>query len=296
MASAISSMTGFGRTDGAHEAWRWSWELKSVNSRGLEPRFRLPSAAESIEPTLRAELKKRLSRGSVFISLQLASDTGHARVRLNAEALPDILAALEKVRGLIDAPPPRAEAILGLRGVLEMADDGLSEAEQAALNTAIIKSFGEAADALRAAREKEGAAMAQILRAHLAEIESLIAAARGLAGASISAIRDRIAGQLAELIKDGAVPEERLAQEAALMAVKADVREELDRLEAHVAAARELMARGGPVGRELDFLTQEFNRETNTLCSKVQDIELKRTGLSLKKVIDQFREQVQNIE
>jgi uncharacterized protein (TIGR00255 family) len=232
----------------------------------------------------------------MFVSLQLTTATSEARVRLNKEALADIIAALNEVRGEVGCAEPRAESILALRGVMELVDEAVDEKQKEALREALLKNFAEAVDALDAARAKEGAAMARVIGDQLAEIEVLTARARGGAGASLAGIRDRIASQLRELIEDGALPEERLAQEAAMMAVKADVREELDRLDAHIKAARALIKRGGPTGRELDFLTQEFNRETNTLCSKAQDIELKRTGLDLKKVIDQLREQVQNIE
>lgn len=293
---SVSSMTGFARADGAHGKTRWTWELKSVNGRGLEMRFRLPPGNDALELKLRAALSAKLKRGSIFSNLQIASDGGETRLALNKDALSDVAVAMEEIRKRIDCAPPQAESILALRGVMESADDDLDDAPRAALNDAVLRSYDEAVESLVSAREKEGAAMMRVVAGHVDEIERLTAAAEADPGAALSAIRDRIAAQLAELLEDGAIDEERLAQESAAMAVKADVREELNRLTAHVEAARELLRRGGAVGRELDFLTQELNRETNTLCSKAQNMDLKRTGLELKKVIDQLREQVQNVE
>lgn len=293
---SVSSMTGFARVDGAHAGKRWTWELKSVNGRGLEMRFRLPPGLDEIEPALRSKLSARLKRGSVFSNMQLASAAGETRMRLNEPALADALAAINKIRGQIDCAPPQAEGVLALRGVLEPAEEDLDEAARAAFNDALVESFDRAVQALGAAREQEGAAMASVVAGHVDEIEALTARAAADPGAAPATIRDRIAAQLADLLAGDAIAEERLAQEAALMAVKADIREELNRLAAHVEAARLLLKRGGPIGRELDFLTQEFNRETNTLCSKAQTKELKQIGLDLKKVTDQLREQIQNIE
>lgn len=296
MTSTVSSMTGFARAEGAHESWRWTWELKSVNSRSLEMRFRLPPGADALERILRAALKKRFQRGSIFTNLQLVSDVSVTGMRVNEDVLADAIAAAEKIHKQIDCAPSQAEGFLALRGVMEPADNEVDEAAREALHGAIAKSFDGAIDALADVRAEEGAAMAKVAAGQLSEIETLTEKAAETAGASLAGIRDRIAAQLSELLDAGAVPEDRLAQEAAMMAVKADVREELDRLNAHIKAARALLSRGGALGRELDFLTQEFNRETNTLCSKAQDINLKQTGLDLKKVIDQLREQVQNIE
>ena len=292
----VSSMTGFARADGAHGQTRWTWELKSVNGRGLEMRFRLPAGYDALEQALRAAISAQLNRGSVFASLQIASVSGETRMRLNKAALDDVIEAAKEIRERIDCAPPQAEGLLALRGVLEPADDKADEKARTVLNNAMVKSFEEAVGALRKARDAEGAAMAQVVAGHIDEIETLTQNANADPGAALPAIRARIETHLAELIADGAVPEDRLAQEAALIAVKADIREELNRLVAHIDAGRALLKRGGAIGRELDFLTQEFNRETNTLCSKAQNMDLKRIGLELKKVIDQLREQVQNIE
>jgi len=295
MAGNLSSMTGFARAEGVHEGWRFVWEVRSVNGRGLEWRSRLPPGFDVLEPMLRNAAKDKLSRGSLNIGLTLNSDRPAAGYTINEAMLSDVIAMIEKIRLRIDCAPPQAEGLLALRGVIEQAEEELSEDAREALFAALLKSFAEALDGLVASRRKEGAALGAVLEANFAFIEQLTKDAAANAAASPAVIRDRIAAQLAELLA-GAVAEDRLAQEAALLAIKADVREELDRLVSHVAAGRALLAKTGPVGRDLDFLTQELNREANTLCSKAQDMELKRIGLDLKRVIDQIREQVQNIE
>jgi uncharacterized protein (TIGR00255 family) len=295
MAGNLSSMTGFARAEGVHEGWRFVWEVRSVNGRGLEWRSRLPPGFDALEPMLRNAAKDKLSRGSLNIGLTLNSDRPAAGYTINEAMLSDVIAMIEKIRLRIDCAPPQAEGLLALRGVIEQAEEELSEDAREALFAALLKSFAEALDGLVASRRKEGAALGAVLEANFAFIEQLTKDAAANAAASPAVIRDRIAAQLAELLA-GAVAEDRLAQEAALLAIKADVREELDRLVSHVAAGRALLAKTGPVGRDLDFLTQELNREANTLCSKAQDMELKRIGLDLKRVIDQIREQVQNIE
>jgi uncharacterized protein (TIGR00255 family) len=295
MAGNLSSMTGFARAEGVHEGWRFVWEVRSVNGRGLEWRSRLPPGFDALEPMLRSSAKDKLSRGSLNIGLTLNSDRPAAGYTINEAMLSDVIAMIEKIRLRIDCAPPQAEGLLALRGVIEQAEEELSEDAREALFAALLKSFAEALDGLVASRRKEGAALGAVLEANFAFIEQLTKDAAANAAASPAVIRDRIAAQLAELLA-GAVAEDRLAQEAALLAIKADVREELDRLVSHVAAGRALLAKTRPVGRDLDFLTQELNREANTLCSKAQDMELKRIGLDLKRVIDQIREQVQNIE
>jgi uncharacterized protein (TIGR00255 family) len=292
---ALSSMTGFARIEGALGDTHWVWEIKSVNGRGLEPRFRLPPGYDFLEHDLRKGLSANFARGSfnAFLSLKGAAVEGAFTV--NRAALASALQLVEEIRLAIDCDKPRPEGILALRGVVEQESSLSDDDARAALAAALKKSFAEAAALLAAARQREGAALAALIEGQLATIESLTAAARASAEAAPDAIKARIASQLADLV-GGAVAEDRLAAEAALMAVKADIREELDRLDAHVAAGRALMNEGGAVGRKLDFLTQEFNREANTLCSKAQDMGLKRIGLDLKTTIDQMREQVQNVE
>ena len=294
--ASLSSMTGFARRDGALESRRWTWEVKSVNARGLEMRFRLPQGLEALEPDLRAAAKAALHRGSLNVSLAMRAESAEGRLRINDRALADALSMIRKVAAEIDCAPPRPEGVLALRGVVEPIEEAEDEEAQAALSAAFIKSFQETLGVLCDARRAEGAAMAKALSAQFDEIAQLTETAASLAAATPDAIRRKIETQLNELLAGGGVPEERLAQEAALLAVKADVREEIDRLRSHLEAARVLLAQDGPAGRQLDFLSQEFNREANTLCAKASDMELKRVGLDLKKVIDQMREQVQNIE
>lgn len=291
----LSSMTGFARLDGAIGETRWTWELKSVNGRGLEPRFRLPPGYDFLEGELRKRLASKVARGSfnIFLSLKGAAVDGGFVV--NRAALASALALVAEIGKAVDCDKPRAEGILALKGVIDQESALDDEDARAELAAALSKSFEAAADALVAARRKEGTALEALLAKLVDDVERLTALARASAEAAPAAIRDRIASQLADLLA-GAVPQERVAEEAALLAVKADIREELDRLDAHVSAARALLAGGGAVGRKFDFLTQELNREANTLCSKAQDMGLKRIGLDLKTAIDQMREQVQNLE
>lgn len=292
---ALSSMTGFARGEGALGETRWTWELKSVNGRGLEPRFRLPPGLDFLEQDLRKALSERFSRGSfnAFLSLKGAAVEGGLAV--NRAALESAIALIAEVRGRIPCEPPRAEGILALRGVLDVQSTLDDEDERAALSAALAQSFSKTADALAQSRRREGDALERLVAGLLDEIENLAAAARAAAAAATAATRERFQAQLTDLLASS-FSEERLAQEAAMLAVKSDVREELDRLAAHIEAARALIAKGAAAGRQLDFLTQELNREANTLCSKAQDMSLKRIGLDLKTAVDRMREQVQNIE
>lgn len=288
-------MTGFARGEGAHGETRWTWELKSVNGRGLEPRFRLPPGLDFLEQDLRKALSERFARGSfnAFLSLKGAAVEGGLVV--NRAALASAIALIADIRARIPCEPPRAEGILALRGVLDVQSTLDDEDERAALAAALAKSFAQTADMLAQSRRSEGAALERLIGDLLGEIESLSAAARAAAAAATAATRDRFQAQLSDLLA-ASFTEERLAQEAAALAVKSDVREELDRLAAHIEAARALIAKGGAAGRQFDFLTQELNREANTLCSKAQDMGLKRIGLDLKTAVDRLREQVQNVE
>ncbi len=292
----LSSMTGFAHADGVHERWRWSWELKSVNGRGLELRCRLPQGFDSIEPELRKAAKQKLHRGSINVSLTMRIEAAQSAYRVNDAALTDAMTMIEKISQKIKCAPPRAEGILSLRGVIEPVDELEDEEARDALIAALTASFAEATDLLAIARQSEGGAMVKVLAGQFDDIERLTKDAAAHAATTPAAIKNRLQAQLDELLGGAGIAEDRLVQEAALLAVKADIREELDRLASHVDAGRLLLAGKGPAGRQLDFLTQEFNREANTLCSKASDMDLKRIGLELKKVIDQMREQVQNIE
>ena len=294
---SLTSMTGFARADGECETARWHWEMRSVNGKGLDVRFRLPQGFEGIEPKLREEMGRHLKRGNVQAALTLDRERAASTVRVNEQALATVVDAMRKLGERIELMPPRPEGVLALKGVLETAEVEDDNADQEEMEKRLVASFGEAAARLVRARDEEGAKLQSILEQQVNAIERLTKEAAASPAASVEALRARLKAQVDELL--GASPslsEERLAQEAALLATKADVREEIDRLTAHVAQARELFAGSEPAGRRLDFLTQEFNREANTLCSKAADVALTRIGLELKAVIDQLREQIQNVE
>lgn len=292
---AISGMTGFGRAEGALGAWTWAVEARSVNGRNLEVRFRGPPGFDSLERAAREGAQARFQRGQVTIGVQARRAESAASVRIN---LDQIERYLEAGQALIDegrVKRPRLDGLLSLRGVVE-ADDGEPDPEaMAALEAAMAASITAALDGLRAARRQEGAQLEPVLTGQLHRIAELTEQAAEQAAGQPAAIKGRFEARLKELAGEAAT-EERIVQEAAAMAVKADVREELDRLAGHVEAARGLLASDGAVGRRLDFLTQEFMREANTLCSKSALSALTATGLDLKATIEQFREQVQNVE
>jgi len=289
-------MTGFARVDGAAKGRSWVWEIKSVNARGLEMRFRLPAGYDDMELGLRNAAQKKLSRGSVSAGLTLGVEEDAARFRVNEAALEAAMAEVKKISARLNCELPRPEGVLALRGVMEPMEAADDDKSRKALIAAVGESFDKGLDALVAARRTEGAVVAAALADLLDETERLAGEARNLAAAAPEALRARVASQLQELLAGAAIADDRLAQEAALLAVKADIREELDRLLAHVVAGRALLKSNRPVGRQLDFLTQELNREANTLCAKSPDLDIKRIGLDLKKVVDQLREHVQNIE
>ncbi len=296
-AVSIASMTGFAREEGEHDGFAWRWEVRSVNNRGLDIRARMPPGMEAFEISVRDLVGKRFKRGSLNISLNLTRTPGLTGYRLNEALLERVLVLAEDIRTRTGAPPPTAEGLLRLRGVLEAEESDGDDEGRAAREAVMAESLSRVLVAVEAARAEEGARLEAVLCGLVDEIAALAAKARALAATQPDAIRARISNQLRELVAGTTpLPEERLAQEIAVMIGKADVREEIDRLDAHVAQARDLIKAGDAVGRRLDFLSQEFNREANTLCSKSQDLELTRTGLALKAAIEQFREQVQNIE
>jgi uncharacterized protein (TIGR00255 family) len=293
----IASMTGFARAEGHAEGLSWVWEAKSVNAKALDMRFRLPPGFDALELPLRASIAQRLKRGNVTAALQLSRVANGGAVRLNREALAAVLAIAREVAAEIDTQPPRLDGLLAIKGVIESGEDGEDEAARDRRDAALLKSWEEALRRLADVRGAEGGRLATVLAARLGEIAELVAAAESSAAAQPETLRAQLKAQMKELLETApSLPEERLAQEAALLIAKADVREELDRLVAHIAAARALLDEGGAVGRRFDFLCQELNREANTLCSKSADLELTRIGLALKAAIEQLREQVQNIE
>jgi uncharacterized protein (TIGR00255 family) len=290
-------MTGFARADGHEDGVSWVWELKSVNSKSLDLRFRLPPGLEALELPLRTGLAQRLKRGALSVTLTLTRVANAGALRINREALAQVVAASQELVAAGRAALPRADGLLALRGVLESGDESEDDGQRERRHAVLLAGWAKALDGLVAMRQGEGARLIPVLEARLAEIARLAGAAEDSAAVQPEALKARLRDLVAALLDASpALPPERLAQEAALLVAKADIREEIDRLAAHVVAAQELLAEGGAIGRRFDFLCQEFNREANTLCSKSADVALTRVGLDLKAVIEQLREQVQNLE
>ncbi len=293
--TALASMTGFGRTEGAEAGLSWAWELRSVNGRSLDVRLRLPAGFDRLEPALRDEAGRALRRGNVTANLSVKAEE-RARLAVDPALLDELLRlAADLAARIPGAAPPRPDALLALPGVLRpvSTDEGVTPAQTAAVQAG----FRQALAALVAARQAEGARLRALLAAQLGEVAALRAQAEEQAAGQPELQRARLMAGLATLLGDQpGLPQERIAQEVALLATRSDVREELDRLAAHVEAARALLAEGAAIGRKFDFLVQEFVRETNTLCSKSASVPLTATGLRLKAVIEQMREQVQNVE
>jgi len=293
----LASMTGFARSQGSAGGYHWAWELKSVNGKGLDLRLRLPPGWDAIEVPARASAARHLARGNVSATLTAERKGALAAVRVNEEVLAALLETIGRIAPRVEASPPSLDGILGLKGVMEITETEESAAARREAESAVAAGFEAALSALVSARRNEGAALARLLETRLVEIARLTAAAEASPARAPEAVRARLAEQVKSIVGTGEkFDSDRLYQEAILLAAKADVREELDRLKAHVEAAEKLLAEGGPVGRKLDFLAQELNRESNTLCAKSNDVSLTAIGLDLKAVVDQFREQVQNLE
>ena len=297
----IASMTGYARAQGADDRRRWVWEARSVNGRNLEIRCRVPQGFDRLENPSRTAVGGRLKRGNVSLTLTLTSERQSSPLRINRALLTELGALVEEVRKSTGAAAPSADGLLRVRGVIEEEEQGeLTEEALAMLDRALSATLDEALEALVMARASEGKALAKVIDGHIVEIEGLCRRAAERAQAQIGTVRGRFESQLTELLgRTPTLSEERFAQEVALLVGKADVREELDRLAAHIAQARTLLGEArpdNPVGRKFDFLCQEFNREANTLCSKSADIELTRIGIDLKGAVERMREQVQNVE
>lgn len=295
----LTSMTGFAARAGQAEGFTWSWELRSVNGKGFDLRFRMPDWLGALEADLRKQVSAIVSRGSVSLNLRITRDAGDNALEINPEALTRVLDAIAQIEDQagsvgVNLTPASASDVINFRGVMDApqnrdASERLLEALQADI-ASLLDSF----DAMRAA---EGASLHAVLSRQLDEVESLIKTAQALLAARADDMRSSFEAAIARVMDSRAdMDEARIAQEIAVLAVKSDVTEEIDRLHAHVTAARDLLASGIPVGRKLDFLCQEFNREANTLCSKAQNAQLTEIGLALKVLIDQMREQVQNVE
>jgi uncharacterized protein (TIGR00255 family) len=294
---ALSSMTGFARSQGTSGSYAWAWELKSVNAKGFDLRLRMPPGWDAIDAPVRTRATEALSRGTVYGNLTIERQGSAPTVKINEPVLNAVLGAIEQLKERVNAAPPSIEGILGLKGVIEVSEQEESPDDRVRADATVVAGFATALDALVKARREEGAALDRALTARLDEVAALTARAETAPGRQPDAIKKRITEQIETLLEaSGRLDPDRLHQEAVLLASKADIREELDRLTVHVAQAKKLLAGGGPVGRRLDFLAQELNREANTLCAKANDVQLTNIGLELKTVVEQFREQVQNLE
>jgi uncharacterized protein (TIGR00255 family) len=296
-AMALSSMTGFARSHGASGPYAFEWELKSVNAKGFDLRLRLPPGWDELEANAKKRAAELLARGTVYANLNVRRTDALAAVRINEEVLASVLKAASQLAGKIDAVAPSIDGLLGIKGVIEVVEPESDDEEDKAARAAAAAAFDKALADLVTMRQREGVALGQILSQRMDEVEALAKRAEAAPGRKPEAIRVRLAEQVAALLETSdRFDADRLNQEALLIAARADIREELDRIASHVAQARELISKGGPIGRRLDFLAQEFHREANTCCSKSNDVELTNTGLEMKNVIEQFREQVQNLE
>jgi uncharacterized protein (TIGR00255 family) len=293
--AAIASMTGFAREAGATGAVQWAWELRTVNGRGLDIRVRVPSGLEAAGEEARQLIRDRFSRGQCQLGLTLSRSASASRVRINEDVLASLVDALGRMRLPPDLKPPSVDGLLAVRGVVEI--DETNDAPSPELAAALKSGAARLVESVGEVRRAEGAALGRAFSGQLAQMAELIDAAEACPGRQPEAVRARLSEQVGALLGTGAALDpDRLHQEAVLLAARADIREELDRLRAHVAAARELLGAGGSVGRRLDFLAQELGREANTLCAKANDVALSRIGLELKTVVEQFREQAQNVE
>jgi uncharacterized protein (TIGR00255 family) len=294
---ALSSMTGFARSHGVSGPYAWAWEIKSVNGKGLDLRLRLPPGWDAIEVPVRARAAEALTRGSLQANLTVERSGALPVVRVNAAVLEAILTTIRQLAAKVEAAPPSLDGLLALKGVIEVGDAEERQDERHNAEAAVVEDFSGVISALGEMRRHEGAALGRVLSARLGEIAALADRAEHVPGRRPDAIRARLAEQIATLLaQSDRFDPDRLHQEAILIATKADVREELDRLIAHIAQANHLIVQGGAIGRRLDFLAQELNREANTLCAKANDVELTNIGLGLKAAVEQFREQVQNVE
>lgn len=296
----LSSMTGFARRHGTSGGYAWAWEVKSVNAKGLDLRLRLPPGWDAVEPPVRSKAGEALARGTVYATLNIERHGKSPVVRVNEDVLAAVLGTIKSLTSRVDrvdAERPRLDGILAIKGVIEVIDAEEVEDERRVVEAAVVAGFVTVLTSLVENRRREGDTLGRILSGRLDEIAALIDRAEAAAARRPDAVKQRIADQVAALLETSdRFDPDRLHQEAVLIAAKADVREELDRLAAHVEQAQGMVTKGGTIGRRLDFLSQELNRESNTLCAKANDLELTNIGLELKGVVEQFREQVQNLE
>ena len=294
---ALQSMTGFSRSEGLHDTGKWVWELRSVNNKGLDVRLRLPYGFEAIEVDCKKAVVSAFSRGSIQVSLQFSKEGSENLPTINPAALEAVLNAAAQLQEKIGAAPPTVDGILSIKGILEITEVDLSEEEIASRNLEVLSGLKVAISELTIARESEGKAIVAVMNDQVSKISALVTTIEADPSRTPEAIRTRLQRQLAPLLEEGnELDPQRLHQEAAYLATKADLREELDRLIAHVVAGQKLLSSNGSAGRKLDFLAQEFNRECNTICSKSNAPSVTGLGLEMKIIVDQLREQTQNLE
>lgn len=293
----LSSMTGFARADGHAKGIRWVWEIRSVNAKGLDIRCRLPQGLEALEPEIREKAQRKFRRGNIQIVLDMHQEASEDAVRINEPALERMILLAKKMSKKHKLATPSIEGLLGVRGVLDTASAEIDPKTEAARDARLLKGLDGALDELERSRRDEGKKLKRILEEQISKIARLAGDAKDNPARTSERIRARLKEQLERLLDsaDGLDPD-RLHQEAVMLATRSDIEEELDRIGSHIAAARDLLETDEPIGRKFEFLAQELNREANTLCSKAQDKSLTEIGLDLKAVIDQLREQVQNIE
>ncbi len=294
----LQSMTGFARREGTSGRYRWAWELRSVNGKGLDLRLRLPTGTEHLETDVRRLIAESFSRGNMQVNLSVSTSEAGVETVVNQGALAAVLSLREQLRDVIDPAPLRLDTLLSIRGIVDFREPEEQEGERAARDADLLSGLHLALADMTTMRQAEGEALRRVLLEQIETIEMLTRQIEADPSRSVQSISVRLAGQVAIILEGAAtsIDQDRLYSEVALLAAKADIREELDRLRTHVTAARDLLRKGGPVGRKLDFLSQEFNRESNTICSKSNAASVTAAGIELKVVIDQFREQVQNLE
>lgn len=294
---ALQSMTGFSRREGTVGRYRWVWELRSVNGKGLDVRLRLPPGLEHLEAAAKTLAAEKLARGNIQAGLSVSVSENKLEAVLNREALAALLSLRSELKDIVDQSPLTLDQLFAIRGIVDFREAEDDDAAKEDRDRAISAGFADALAGLVSMRETEGEALNRVLSAQIDQIEALGAIVENDPLRRPDEIAKRLAAQVAALMEaSNTLDRDRLHQEAALIATKVDTREEIDRLKAHVRAARELLTKGGPVGRKLDFMAQEFNRESNTICSKSNSAQVTAAGIELKVVIDQFREQVQNLE
>lgn len=293
----LSSMTGFGRAEGHYEHYSWVWEIRSVNGKGLDVRMRIPPGLDAFDQFIKTTIKKEITRGSINVLLQLSKEETDTDVKVNEAALDKLIGVAKKASADHDLPMPSLDSLLSIRDVVEIIPTEDNENQISERNDILKKSFIEALSELKSSRQDEGLATRKMLSDVIDQVEDLLNQAEEIANNQPSWLKEKFEEKVSALFdnKQG-IDKDRLAQEIVLLATKADTKEETDRLRAHIASARTMLDAKGTIGRKMDFLTQEFNREANTLCSKSSDIALTNIGLSLKTAIDQIREQVQNVE